>query len=301
MKDLMTAACSEWTNEELAVLARNDQAALETLVRRNEGFVILMVSEFQKRNGYHDPNDFEDYCQICRISIVKAVKNFDPGAGTKFITYAGRIMRNDMMKQLEKDKVFCEKVAGELNEEIDTTAEECDEEYGDAYDNRFEDRRSYDLDILPSSVIYIHKTPVPVERTEIDDEARSARLGHYFGLIREILEEGTEEAPKDPSKRDKRKIKYENNKETEHSWKYPVFHEALQDLQINKILKELFDNRFDSAQREYLIYRFGLKDLVQKNLKETAEHFHLRVSYARKIEEEGLETLRDKLCKDQLL
>lgn len=300
MMRLMTPACSERTNEELAVLAKSDDVALETLVSRNEGFVILMVSEFQKRKGYHDSNDFEDYCQICRISIVKAVKNFDPGAGTKFITYAGRIMRNDMMKQLEKDKVFRENIAGELHEETDTTAEECDEEYGDAYDNRFEDRRSYNLDILPSSVVYILRTLVPVERTEIDDEARSARLGRYSGLIREILEGETEETPEDSSKRNKRKIKYDSNKETEYSWKYPIYHAALRSLQIKAVLQKLLDQRFDPAQKEYLIYRFGLKDLVPKNLKETAEHFHLRESYAKKIEEEGLDSLRNQLAREKL-
>jgi len=72
-------------------------------------------------------------------------------------------------------------------------------------------------------------------------------------------------------------------------------------MQIKKILQTLLDERFDPAVREYLIYRFGLKDLTPKTLKETADHFYLSVSYAKKIEKEGLETLRNNLQKKSLL
>ena len=55
------------------------------------------------------------------------------------------------------------------------------------------------------------------------------------------------------------------------------------------------DEHFDPAQKEYFIYRFGLKDLIPKKLKKAAEHFHFPVSYVKKIEAEGLRTLNKKL------
>ena len=67
------------------------------------------------------------------------------------------------------------------------------------------------------------------------------------------------------------------------------------------MLLTLLDERFDAAQQEYLIYRFGLKDLTPKTLKEAAEHFYLSVSYAKKIEKKGIETLRDILRNNWLL
>ena len=44
--------------------------------------------------------------------------------------------------------------------------------------------------------------------------------------------------------------------------------------------------------RTYLLYRYGFKDGEERSLKETAEHFHLNQSRAKKTEKDGLEYLR---------
>lgn len=289
------------TNEELVVLARENKAALEQLVCQNEGLVVLLTSEFLKRNGDYDSYDFEDYSQICRMSIVKAVKNYDPDAGIRFMTYAGRIMRNDMLRQVEKDNAFRENVIEEYIEEKDTTAEDCDEEYGDAYDNRFENRRSYDVNVLPSTYINSSKDPAVIERNEIDADSRDNRLGRYDDLLQTFLDEKEPKKPDSPAEKGESKVVYLAHKEIEYSWKYPIFYKALSNLQIETVLKELLGEQFDPAQRAYLIYRFGLKDLAPKTMKEAAEYFHLRLTYAKTIEKKGIVTLRDILRRNCLL
>lgn len=44
--------------------------------------------------------------------------------------------------------------------------------------------------------------------------------------------------------------------------------------------------------RAYLLYRYGFEDGEEHSLKETAEHFHINQSRARKTEKDGLEHLR---------
>lgn len=296
---MMTAEYSEQTNEELAALAKNNPDAVEKLVSQNEGLVILMASTFLKRNGFYNRYDLDDYSQICRMSIVKAVKNYDPDTGVRFATYAGRIMRNNMLRQQEKDNAFHKNNTEEYIEENDTSAEECDEEYGDAYDNDFERQRSYDLNILPSSYARYSKESSLIEQNKADTEAMAVRFNQYSALLGEIYEEKAQGVTKESLEKRKDKVLYLNSKEANHSWKYPIFYQALNELQIKKMLQTLLDERFNPAQREYLIYRFGLKDLTPKTLKETADHFYLSVSYAKKIEKEGLNSLREK-CKKSI-
>ena len=72
----MTAACDELTNEELAVFAREDDKALETLIHRNEGFTVRMASGFLEQSSCYDHyrrNYYEDYTQICRIYMLMTV------------------------------------------------------------------------------------------------------------------------------------------------------------------------------------------------------------------------------------
>lgn len=296
----MTTACIERKNEELAIIARGNAAALDKLIRQNEGFVVSTARTFLNRNGYYDSHTLADYSQICRLSIVKALKNYDPERDTRFITYAGKIMRNDMLKQMKNDSLFRENAAEVFIEESDTTAEECDEEYGDSYDTGFEDSRSFDYTALPSSTTYSWKEQVTIEQISVDEESQSARLGQYSKLLQKVFEE-KEETPDPPAKDKKGETEYLDGKETEYSWKYPIFHKALYNMQLEAALEELLDKNFDPAQREYLIYRFGLKDLKPRSVKETAEHFHLSISYAKRIEKRGLAVLRDILKKSYLL
>ena len=300
----MTPVCSELTNEELAVLAKDDEAALERLIVKNDRFVIFMASKYLNASGYRDlyPSGYEeDLAQICRQSIVRTVKNYDPSRGVKFLTYGAKIMRRAMRKELMKDEDFRNNEGGIFPEEEDPSSEKNDDGYTDPLDVIIKNSLSDDGYVLS-------------EPDESDEEFRPEHLKDYYVHLPRYTEEETrketeeirteikeEKKEETEEEEEEKKGPYKSNKETEHSWQYPVFHKALHDMQMETMMRELFDEQFDEAHREYLIYRFGLKDLTPKTWKETAEHFNLRISYAKKIEKEALMALRDKLQIEHLL
>ena len=300
----MTPVCSELTNEELAVLAKDDESALERLIVKNDRFVIFMASKYLNASGYRDlyPSGYEeDLAQICRQSIVRAVKNYDPGRGVKFLTYGAKIMWRAMRKEFMKDEDFRNYEGGIFPDEEDPSPEENDDGYVDPLDVIIKNSLSDDgYDSF--------------EPYESDEEIAPERVKDYYDYLPKCTEEETRKEAEEIRKEIKEEKKeeteeeeeekegpYESNKETEYSWKYPVFHKALHDMQMETMMRELFDEQFDEAHREYLIYRFGLKDLTPKTWKETSEHYNLRISYAKKIEKEALEELRDKLRMERLL
>ena len=57
--------------------------------------------------------EFDDLMQICSMSLMKAVRKFDPSKGYQFTTFACRIMQNDLNSYLASQKT-------RLNSEIPT-------------------------------------------------------------------------------------------------------------------------------------------------------------------------------------
>ena len=309
----MTAVCSELTNEELAVLAKDDEAALERLIIKNDRFVYFLANSFLNGSGVKEfyPSDYiEDLAQTCRLTIPKAVNNFHPDYGTKFLTFSAKIMRRAMWKRLKKDEKFRNNEGELFPEEGDHSLEEYGEGYIDPLDKDIEDLPSEDGSFLS-------------DQDDLDENIRPARKKQYYHCfprytpeeeqreIEEVEKEIEEEASDEDSETkssDSKKKKVEkgpfdenNYKNTEYSWEYPVFHKTLHDMQMKTVLQELYGSHFDEAHREYLIYRFGLKDLIPKTQTETAEHFNLRITYAKKIEKEALGALRKILQKERLL
>lgn len=312
----MTQAYSKMTNEELAVLAKDDAEALKVLVVKNERFAYFLAHSFLKSRGLKElyPADFiEDLAQICREGIVKSVKNYDSKYGTKFLTYAAKIMRNDMLDALVREQIFRSNEGEDFPEEEENSLEEYGEGYIDPLDDDAEDLPPEDGSVLSG-------------QDDMDDKIRPARKRNYYYYFPKVTpeeeekeiekikkrieaeaekdpEEEPEPEPEDPKKKKNKRGPYDENnyKKTEPGWKYPVFHKTLHDMQMETVLRELYSDHFDAAQREYLIYRFGLKDLIPKTWKESAEHFNLRISYAKKIEKEALAALREKLKKKRLL
>lgn len=297
---------ADLTNEELAVLAKKDEEALNRLICQNEGFVVFMASLFLTKKGSRDlfsMDVIEDYKQICRIAICRAVKNYKANSAARFMTYAGRIMHHDMVRQYSKDLSYREYIIDTLSEEEDTLAEECDEEYGDAYDNVFENKKSVDLEEILPSLQCVQSQMIKQDTENQQSEADFMRLGSYVFFFRQA--DTPDEPKKTKGKTGQKKKKYKGiyigEKETDDSWKYPVYHQALNNLQIEALLEALYDKNFDEAQREYLSYRYGLENQDPHKPKETAEHFHLTLANARKIEKAGLDALGKKLQSKKLI
>ena len=294
----MTQACSRMTNEELAVLAKDNDTALERLVIQNERFVYFLANSFLNGSGLKRfyPSDYiEDLAQTCRQTITKSVKNYDPHYGTKFLTYAAKSMRRDMRKRLMMDEKFRNNEGEAFPEEEDLVLEEYGEGYIDPLDDDTEGLPPEDGSVLS-------------DLDDMNEKIRPAQKRQFFFYFPKATQEEEqkeiEEIKKEiegEEKEEKGPYDENNYKKTEHSWEYPVFHKTLHDMQMETVLEELYSDHFDAAQREYLIYRFGLKDRIPKTWTETAEHFNLRISYAKKIEKEALMALRDKLQIEHLL
>lgn len=296
---------ADLTNEELAVLAKKDEDALNRLVSRNEGFVVFMASLFLTKKGFRglfSMDVIEDYKQICRIAICRAVKNYKAGSAARFMTYTGRIMHRDMARQYSKDLSYREYITDTLPEEEDTLAEECDEEYGDAYDNGFENKKAVNLDdILPSLQ---HTYPQLIKEDTEGEQSEDDFIlpGPYVFFFKQAAAPGPDKSEgKAGQKKKKYKGIYLGEKNTDDSWRYPVYHEALNNLQIEALLEALYGKNFDEAQREYLSYRYGLENLDPQKLRDTAEHFNLTLANARKIEKAALNSLERKLRSKKLI
>lgn len=296
----------DFSNEELALLAKdNNCEALNLLISKNEGLVVYMSSRFLTMHGFNDYKSTgldEDYKQICRISISKAVRNYNASSGVKFATYAGKIMYHDMIREFTNDSEYRIFFTDTLLEDDDCSAEECDEEYGDAYDNRFERRRDDIFDTrLPSSV-FLSSSKVTVDSESDEQDAFEGRMLTYAFMLdtimkpaQESVSEPAEEKPaknKDTAKKKKYIGVYDQEKETELSWKYPIYHKALHNLQLQTVRKDIDSPSFLEAHRMILDYRYGLTDLEPHTLKETAEHFNVTPAYIKEQEKAALLRLK---------
>ncbi|MDD4125421.1 MAG: sigma-70 family RNA polymerase sigma factor [Eubacteriales bacterium] len=89
---------------------RGEKAAFDTVVIANMGLVKAIAKHFRDRG-----TDFEDLVQIGSIGLMKAVKNFDITAGTRFSTYAVPLITGEIKKHLRDDGII--KVSRELKRE----------------------------------------------------------------------------------------------------------------------------------------------------------------------------------------
>lgn len=86
-------------NTELIIRAKaGDKQALEELFELNERL------HYRMANMYGNPNNFEDIVSVSRLGLYKAYQTFDPNKGAKFITYARKVMENEIFQYFRKDK-----------------------------------------------------------------------------------------------------------------------------------------------------------------------------------------------------
>lgn len=84
-----------------------DKSALETLVTDNLGLVKSLAVRFRDRG-----TEIEDLIQIGAIGLIKAIRGFDEGFGTRFSTYAVPLICGEIKKHLRDDGII--KVSREL-------------------------------------------------------------------------------------------------------------------------------------------------------------------------------------------
>lgn len=84
-----------------------DPQALETLVSDNMGLVKALALRFRDRG-----TETEDLIQIGTIGLIKAIRGYDEGYGTRFSTYAVPLICGEIKKFLRDDGII--KVSREL-------------------------------------------------------------------------------------------------------------------------------------------------------------------------------------------
>ena len=90
-----------------------DMSARSKLIEHNLRLVAHIVKKY-----YTQSQNQDDLISIGTIGLIKAIDTFDPSNGTRFATYAGKCLQNEILMNFRSQK----KTAGEvsMNEPIDT-------------------------------------------------------------------------------------------------------------------------------------------------------------------------------------
>lgn len=90
-----------------------DMSARSKLIEHNLRLVAHIVKKYYTQNQNQD-----DLISVGTIGLIKAIDTFDPSNGTRFATYAGKCLQNEILMNFRSQK----KTAGEIsmNEPIDT-------------------------------------------------------------------------------------------------------------------------------------------------------------------------------------
>lgn len=86
---------AEW----LRRLKQGDEKAREILVERNLRLVAHICKKFDNTG-----EDVDDLISIGTLGLIKAIKTFDPGKGTRLATYAARCIENEILMHLRATK-----------------------------------------------------------------------------------------------------------------------------------------------------------------------------------------------------
>ena len=92
------------TNEELCALAKDgDESAVEALIKNNTGFLRTWANQYAVQYAEYGVED-DDLIQEGRLALVEAAQSYDPGMGCKYLTYAGKSVRNRMYRCAMKQR-----------------------------------------------------------------------------------------------------------------------------------------------------------------------------------------------------
>lgn len=93
-----------------------DMYAREKLIRHNMRLVAHIVKKYYTLSKNHD-----DLISIGTIGLIKAIDSFKPETGTRFATYAGKCLQNEILMYFRSQKKLLNEVS--INEVLDTDKE----------------------------------------------------------------------------------------------------------------------------------------------------------------------------------
>ncbi|MCD7959664.1 MAG: RNA polymerase sporulation sigma factor SigK [Ruminococcus sp.] len=94
-------------------MAAGDKQAREKLILHN----MRLVAHLTKKYGVSISKQ-EELISIGTIGLMKAVDTFDPSKGTRFATYAGRYIENEILMNFRSQKKYADQIS--MGESIET-------------------------------------------------------------------------------------------------------------------------------------------------------------------------------------
>lgn len=89
-----------YCNEQLIVrILEGDKAAELEIVESNKALIYKIIKDYYYASN--NPHDMEDVFQAGCLGLLKAVKNYKPELGNKFVTYAYYIIRGEVQRVYE--------------------------------------------------------------------------------------------------------------------------------------------------------------------------------------------------------
>jgi RNA polymerase sigma-B factor len=91
---------SDRSDEAIHLLyAESHDSELEAeLLRRHESFVLQLAMRFSRRG-----EPVGDLCRVARLALMRALRNFDPGRGTRFPVYAVPIVVGELKRHFREE------------------------------------------------------------------------------------------------------------------------------------------------------------------------------------------------------
>lgn len=149
------------------LMKQGDDGAREKLILHNLRLVAHIVKKY-----YLSGVDQEDLISIGTIGLIKAIDSFNPGNGTRFATYAGKCLQNEILMYFRAQKKLQNEVS--MNETIDVDKDGNPLTYVDVISS--EDTIADDLFLKISS-----DKASRIIRTRLDDRERSI-INMRYGL-----------------------------------------------------------------------------------------------------------------------
>lgn len=102
----------EEEHECFAKMAQGDQAARAKLIEHNLRLVAHIVRKY-----YSSAKEQDDLVSIGTVGLIKAIDSYKYDSGTKFATYAGKCLQNEILMYFRSQKKLSQEVS--INETID--------------------------------------------------------------------------------------------------------------------------------------------------------------------------------------
>ena len=103
---------AEEEHECFVKMAQGDQAARAKLIEHNLRLVAHIVRKY-----YSSAKEQEDLVSIGTVGLIKAIDSYKYDSGTKFATYGGKCLQNEILMYFRSQKKLSQEVS--INETID--------------------------------------------------------------------------------------------------------------------------------------------------------------------------------------